>query len=151
MKLVVQRVRRAAVRVAGETIAVLDRGLLILCGVAHGDTEADARYLARKTLQLRVFDDAAGKMNLAAGDVGARFLVVSQFTLYGDCSKGNRPSYIEAAPPEDGERGYEAYVAALRAEGADVQTGRFRAMMEVDLVNDGPVTLILESRGRTTA
>jgi len=151
VKLVVQRVRRACVRVAGETLAALDRGLLVLCGVAAGDTLFDADYLARKTLNLRVFDDAEGRMNLAAGEVGASFLVVSQFTLYGDCGKGNRPSYIEAAPPEEGERGYEAYVAALRALGAEVQTGRFRAMMEVELVNDGPVTLILESRGRTHA
>ena len=151
MKLVVQRVRRAAVRVNGETIAAMDRGLLILCGVARGDTLEDAKYLARKTVPLRVFDDAAGKMNLSTGEVGGTFLVVSQFTLYGDCTKGNRPSYIEAASPEEGQRGYEAYVAALRAWGADVQTGQFRAMMEVELVNDGPVTLILESCGRVSS
>lgn len=149
MKLVVQRVRRAEVRVDGQVLASIGRGLLVLCGVAVGDTEEDARFLARKTHQLRVFDDAAGKMNLAPSEVGASFLVVSQFTLYGDCAKGNRPSYIEAAPPSEGEAGYEAYVAALRALGAEVQTGKFRAMMEVDLVNDGPVTLLLESRGRT--
>mgnify|MGYP001245961402 CR=1 FL=1 len=151
MKLVVQRVLRAAVRVEGVLLASIDRGMLVLCGVAHGDTVEDARYLARKTQQLRIFDDGGGKMNLAASDVGGAFLVVSQFTLYGDCVKGNRPSYIEAAPPADGERGYEAYVAALREGGAAVQTGQFRAMMEVELVNDGPVTLILESRGRTNA
>ena len=148
MKLVVQRVRRAAVRVQGETIAAIERGLLILCGVARGDTLEDAHFLARKTLPLRVFDDADGKMNLSTREVGGSFLVVSQFTLYGDCSKGNRPSYIEAAPPEEGLQGYEAYVAALRALGAEVQTGRFRAMMEVELINDGPVTLLLESCGR---
>lgn len=149
MKLVVQRVQRAFVRVAGETVGSTGRGLLILCGVARGDTPEDARYLARKTAGLRIFDDAEGKMNLAPAEAGAEFLVVSQFTLYGDCAKGNRPSYIEAAPPGEGERGYEAYVAALRELGLEVQTGRFRAMMEVELVNDGPVTLILESRGRT--
>jgi D-tyrosyl-tRNA(Tyr) deacylase len=149
VKLVVQRVLRASVRVDGETVGAIDRGLLILCGVARGDTRADADYLARKTIQLRVFDDADGKMNLAAGDLSASFLVVSQFTLYGDCAKGNRPSYIEAAPPEEGELGYERFVASLRALGARVQTGRFRAMMEVELVNEGPVTLLLESHGRT--
>jgi len=151
MKLVVQRVLRAAVRVQGEHVASIDRGLLVLCGVAHGDTLEDARYLARKTRQLRIFDDADGKMNRSPADVGGAFLVVSQFTLYGDCTKGNRPSYLESAPPAEGEQGYEAYVAALREEGASVQTGRFRAMMEVELVNDGPVTLILESRGRASA
>lgn len=151
MKLVVQRVLRAVVRVQGERVAAIERGVLVLCGVAHGDTVEDARYLARKTRQLRIFDDAEGKMNLSPADVGGAFLVVSQFTLYGDCAKGNRPSYIESAPPAEGERGYEAYVAALREEGVSVQTGRFRAMMEVELVNDGPVTLILESRGRTSA
>lgn len=149
MKLVVQRVQRASVRVAGQTVGAIERGLLILCGVARGDTVEDALFLARKTVALRVFDDPAGKMNLSAGEVGGAYLVVSQFTLYGDCAKGNRPSYLEAAPPEEGERGYEAYVAALRSLGVDVQTGRFRAMMDVELVNDGPVTLLLESRGRT--
>lgn len=151
MKLVVQRVLRASVRVQGTLLASIERGLLILCGVAHGDTVEDARYLARKTQQLRIFDDAEGRMNLDAAAVGGAFLVVSQFTLYGDCAKGNRPSYIEAAPPAEGERGYEAYVAALRERGVVVQTGQFRAMMEVELVNDGPVTLLLESRGRTGA
>lgn len=148
MRLVVQRVRRAAVRVDGGTVGGIERGLLVLCGVARDDTAEDARFLARKTWQLRVFDDAEGRMNLAAADIGAALLVVSQFTLYGDCGKGNRPSYIEAAPPEEGERGYEMFVDALRELGAPVETGRFRAMMDVELVNDGPVTLILESRGR---
>jgi D-tyrosyl-tRNA(Tyr) deacylase len=151
MKLVVQRVLRAAVRIQGVRVAAIERGLLVLCGVAHGDTLEDALYLARKTRHLRVFDDADGKMNLAPSEVGGAFLVVSQFTLYGDCLKGNRPSYMESAPPDEGERGYEAFVAALRDGGGSVQTGRFRAMMEVELVNDGPVTLILESRGRACA
>ncbi len=151
MKLVIQRVSQAAVRVEGQVVASMGKGLLVLCGVARGDTEEDARFLARKTLGLRVFEDAQGKMNLASADVGGAFLVVSQFTLYGECTKGNRPSYLEAAPPEEGERGYEAYVKALRDAGADVQTGTFRTMMDVALTNAGPVTLILESRGRLTA
>ena len=150
MKLVIQRVRRASVQVEGVTLASIGRGLLILCGVARGDTVEDARYLARKTQQLRIFDDVQGRMNLAPSEVEAAFLVVSQFTLYGECGKGNRPSYLEAAPPEEGEQGYEQYVLALRELGVAVQTGKFRAMMEVELVNDGPVTLILESRGRTS-
>lgn len=148
MRLVVQRVRRAGVAVDGASIADIGRGLLILCGVARGDTGADAAFLARKAAQLRIFDDAEGRMNLAAAEVGAEFLVVSQFTLYGDCAKGNRPSYLEAAPPDEGERGYEAFVRELRAQVGDVQTGRFRATMSVTLENDGPVTLILESHGR---
>lgn len=151
MKLVIQRVSQAAVRVAGEEVASMGKGLLVLCAVAREDTPEDALFLARKTFALRVFDDAQGKMNLSPTEVGASFLVVSQFTLYGDCSRGNRPSYIDAAPPEEGEAGYAAYVKALRDLGAEVQTGTFRAMMEVSLVNDGPVTLILESRGRRSA
>lgn len=148
MRLVVQRVSRARVTVGGDELASIGRGLLILCGVARGDTDADAAHLARKIRLLRVFDDAAGKMNLAPDEVSGEFLVVSQFTLYGDCAGGNRPSYIDAAPPDEGERLYEAFVAALRGHGAVVQTGRFRADMDVELVNRGPVTLILESRGR---
>ena len=148
MKLVIQRVSRASVRVAGEEVASIGKGLLILCGVARGDTAEDVLFLARKTVSLRVFEDGQGKMNLSPAEVGGAFLVVSQFTLYGDCSRGNRPSYMDAAPPEEGEAGYASYVKALRELGAEVQTGTFRAMMEVSLVNDGPVTLILESRGR---
>jgi D-tyrosyl-tRNA(Tyr) deacylase len=146
MRAVLQRVTRAQVTVAGEVVGRIERGFLVLLGVAHDDTEADAQYLADKTVQLRVFDDAAGKMNLALADVGGAVLVVSQFTLLADCRKGRRPSFIAAAPPELAERLYETYVAAIGAQGIPVATGRFRAMMEVELVNDGPVTLVVESR-----
>lgn len=148
MRLVVQRVRRARVLVGGAVVGEVGRGAVILCGVARGDTPADAAYLARKTAQLRIFNDSAGKMNLAAPEIGGDFLVVSQFTLYGDCAKGNRPSYLDAAPPEEGEAGYERFVAELRGHGFEVQTGRFGADMLLELENDGPVTLLLESHGR---
>ncbi|HMP77315.1 MAG TPA: D-aminoacyl-tRNA deacylase [Kiritimatiellia bacterium] len=148
MKLVLQRVRRARVRVGDREVASIDRGFLVLCGVGRGDTEADRAYLARKVCNLRVFDDADGKMNLGPREVDAQFLVVSQFTLFADTARGNRPSYLDAAPPAEGEAGYEAFVALLRAEGFAVQTGVFGANMQVELENDGPVTLILESQGR---
>ena len=148
MRLVVQRVRRARVLVDAQPISAIGPGLLILCGVSRADTPADAGFLARKCAQLRIFNDAEGRMNLGPRDVQAQFLVVSQFTLYGDCAKGNRPSYIEAAPPEEGERGYELFVSELRAQVGEVQTGRFRADMLVEIENDGPVTLHLESTGR---
>lgn len=150
MKLVIQRVSRARVLVENEEIAAIGRGFLILCGVGRGDTPADREYLARKTINLRVFDDAQGRMNLGPRDVNAEFLVVSQFTLFADCSRGNRPSYLDAAPPEDGAAGYEAFVALLRQADFTVQTGRFAAHMRVELENDGPVTLLLESQGRET-
>jgi D-tyrosyl-tRNA(Tyr) deacylase len=149
LRLVIQRVRRASVTVDGREVSAIGPGMMILCGVARGDTAADAAFLARKTSQLRIFDDEAGKMNLAIDAVKGAFLVVSQFTLYGDCAKGNRPSYIDAAPPEEGNKGYEDYVAQLRALGHEVRTGIFGANMKVAIENDGPVTLILESRGRT--
>lgn len=148
MRLVIQRVRRAAVIVEGREVAAIGPGALVLCGVARGDTPGDAAWLARKTAQLRIYNDAEGKLNAAIDAVGGAFLVVSQFTLYGDCQKGNRPSYIEAAGPDEGRRGYENYVAQLRACGFPVQTGEFGANMLVSLENDGPVTLILESHGR---
>lgn len=151
MKLVIQRVKAASVKVDGETVGETGCGLLVLIGVTHGDTVADAAFLARKTLNLRVFDDAAGRMNLSLGKTGGGILVVSQFTLYGDCSKGNRPGYIEAADPEQARRLYEEYVRCLRSCGASVATGIFQAEMEVCLVNDGPVTLLLESTGRERA
>ena len=147
----IQRVRRARVSVAGRDVASIGAGALILCGVARGDTAADAAHLARKTAQLRIYDDADGKMNLALDPNAGAFLVVSQFTLYGDCVKGNRPSYMDAAPSEDGQRLYEEYAAQLRAQGYSVATGEFGAMMLVELENDGPVTLVLESRGRVAA
>lgn len=149
MRLVIQRVRRARVTVGEETVGAIGPGAVILCGVARGDTAHDAAWLARKVSQLRIFDDAEGRMNVPIPPDGA-FLVVSQFTLYGDCTKGNRPGYTEAAPPAEGETGYEEFVRQLRALGHRVETGRFRAMMVVELENDGPVTLILESRGRAS-
>lgn len=148
MRLVIQRVRRASVTVEGREVAAIGPGAVVLCGVARGDTEADAEWLARKTSQLRIYDDAGGKLNAAIDAARGSFLVVSQFTLYGECTKGNRPSYMDAAPPEEGRKGYEDYVRFLRERGHPVQTGEFRASMVVHLENDGPVTLILESRGR---
>lgn len=149
MKLVIQRVQRASVEVDGSRIAGIGPGLLVLIGVSHGDTAADARFLAGKTANLRIFSDAAGKMNLSVADTAGAVLAVSQFTLYGDCAKGNRPAFIAAARPEQGEALCAEYVRALTACGLPVQTGCFGADMKVELLNDGPVTLILESTGRT--
>ena len=145
MRVVLQRVSRAAVRVDGETIAEIGKGLLILVGVKAGDSEKDAEFLAEKCSGLRVFEDEQGKMNLALSNVGGSVLAVSQFTLYGDCRKGRRPSFTDAAPPEVGEKLYEHFVSRLRDLGASVQTGKFGARMQVELVNDGPVTFVLES------
>jgi D-tyrosyl-tRNA(Tyr) deacylase len=144
VRVLLQRVSRAAVAVDGVERGAVGRGFLALVGVAHEDDEAAARRLAAKTARLRVFADEAGLMNLALADVGGAVLAVSQFTLYADARRGNRPSFTEAAPPERGEAVYEAYVAALRAEGVPVETGVFGAHMHVDLVNDGPVTILLE-------
>lgn len=146
MKAVLQRVSQASVTVEGAIVGQIDRGLLVLLGVQQGDTEADVHALADKTIALRIFDDAEGKMNLSVEDVQGSVLVVSQFTLLGDCRKGRRPSFIEAAPPELAERLYETFVAAIGVKGIPVATGKFRAHMDVALVNDGPVTLLLESR-----
>src|SRR5208283_3981006 len=146
MRACLQRVSRAKVSVVGEVCGQIDRGLLVLLGVIQGDQEADARQLARKIVSLRVFDDPAGKMNLSVGEVGGGVLVVSQFTLAGDCRKGRRPSFDAAAPPELAERLYELFVQAIAEQGIPVATGRFRAHMTVELVNDGPVTFVLESR-----
>ena len=145
MRVVVQRVTSARVRVDQEVVAEIGRGILILLGVTHSDTKDDARWLAEKVAGLRIFNDAEGKMNLDLGSVRGGALVVSQFTLYGDCRKGRRPSFVEAAPPEIAIPLYEAFVNGLRALGAPTATGRFGAMMHVELVNDGPVTLILDS------
>ncbi|MCS6771055.1 MAG: D-aminoacyl-tRNA deacylase [Kiritimatiellae bacterium] len=150
MKLVLQRVSRARVMVEGSEIASIGYGLLILCGVGRGDTPADRAWLARKVANLRIFDDNHGKMNLGPRDVGAEMLLVSQFTLFADCSRGNRPSYLDAAPPAEGKTGFEAFAELLRAEGFDVQTGVFGANMKVELENDGPVTIVLESCGRSS-
>jgi len=148
MKLVVQRVKAASVKIAGKTVGEIGGGLLVLVGVSHDDTAADAAHLAKKTANLRVFDDDAGVMNRSVLDTGGSVLAVSQFTLYGDCKKGNRPSYVAAARPEKGKELYEEYVRQLRACGPQVGTGVFQAEMDVSLINDGPVTLILESTGR---
>ena len=145
MRVLVQRVARAAVTVDGETVGAVGRGFLCLVGVTHGDDERTAVKLAVKTARLRVFDDAAGLMNLALGDVGGQVLAVSQFTLYADTRRGNRPSFTDAAAPEVGERLYRAFVEALRAEGVSVATGIFGAHMHVELLNDGPVTVLLEA------
>ncbi len=144
MRAVVQRVSRAAVRVDGETVGAIGRGFVVLAGFAPTDTEPSLAWMADKLVGLRVFADTEDKMNLALGDVGGAMLVVSQFTLYGDASKGRRPSFIGAAPPEQAEALYDRFVALLRERGVRVETGRFRAMMDVELVNDGPVTLLLE-------
>ena len=146
MRAVVQRVSSASVRVDDAVVGEIGRGLLVLLGVARDDTGDDAAQIAAKVAGLRIFDDAAGKMNLAVADAGGSVLVVSQFTLLGDCRGGRRPSYIEAAAPEAANALYETVVAALRATGLTVATGVFRAQMAVTLVNDGPVTLLLDSR-----
>jgi D-tyrosyl-tRNA(Tyr) deacylase len=146
VRAVVQRVSEAAVRVSGETVGSAGRGLLVLVGVGQGDSEADADYLSDKVLNLRVFPDQAGQMNLSVLDVRGDLLAVSQFTLYGDCRRGRRPGYSDAAAPEEAQRLYEHVVSALRASGLRVEQGVFRAMMDVSLVNWGPVTLLLDSR-----
>ena len=145
MRVLIQRVERASVTVDSAAVAAIGRGYLALVGVTHGDSAATAGRLAAKTARLRVFADDAGLMNLALGDVGGGVLAVSQFTLYADTRRGNRPSFTDAAPPEQGEAVYEAFVEALRAEGVPVETGIFGAHMHVALVNDGPVTILLEA------
>jgi len=146
MRAVLQRVTRARVLVGAEVVGDIGRGLLVLLGVARSDTPEQARWLADKVVGLRVFEDAAGKMNRDVAEAGGAVLVVSQFTLYGDCRKGRRPSFVDAAPPEVAVPLYEAFVNAVRAQGIPTATGRFGAMMQVELVNDGPVTLIVESK-----
>ena len=145
MRAVVQRVRSARVVVGDEVVGAVGPGLLVLLGVAPSDTAAEVQWLADKVVGLRVFRDADDKMNLSVADVNGGVLVVSQFTLYGDCRKGRRPSFVGAAPPEIAEPLYEAFVNAVRALGVPVATGRFGAMMQVELVNDGPVTLVIDA------
>ncbi len=146
MRAVVQRVNRATVRVENEKIAEIGRGLLVLLGVAPGDTHEDADYLVKKIAGLRIFEDSAGKMNLSARDLDAQVLAVSQFTLFGDVRRGNRPSFDGAAPPEEARRLYIYFVARVKMAGLHCQSGRFQAMMDVELVNSGPVTILLDSR-----
>jgi D-tyrosyl-tRNA(Tyr) deacylase len=146
MRAVVQRVSRGAVRVDGAATGEVGRGLVVLLGVAAGDGDEDARWMADKVAQLRIFEDAEGKMNRSVEDVAGGVLVVSQFTLLGDARKGNRPSFVEAAPPEAANALYEKVCARLRERGLPVGTGVFRAHMDVELVNDGPVTILLDSR-----
>src|SRR5580692_10448985 len=145
MRAVVQRVSRARVAVDGEIVGEVGRGLLVLLGVTHADTEAEADYLADKIAGLRVFEDENGKMNLDAASIGGGILVVSQFTLYGDVRRGKRPSFDAAAPPERARQLYEYFAERIRAAGLLCQTGRFQEMMEVELVNEGPVTILLDS------
>jgi len=146
MRAVVQRVSRARVTIEDRIVGEIGHGLLILLGITHDDTKSDADYLAAKIVALRIFDDAAGKMNVSVKDVGGGLLVVSQFTLYGDVRRGLRPSWSDAAPPEIAEPLYQYFVESSRKLIEPVETGSFRAMMQVELVNDGPVTLLIASR-----
>src|SRR5687767_10303819 len=146
MRAVVQRVTRASVTVEDSTTGSIQQGLVVLLGVARDDSESDAEYLAAKITALRIFDDEQGKMNLSLKDVGGGMLVISQFTLYGDVRRGLRPSWIDAAAPEKAEPLYQYFVAQVRRLVGGVATGKFGAMMQVELVNDGPVTIVLDSR-----
>jgi len=146
MRAVIQRVSQASVAVAEETVGAIDQGLMVLLGVAQDDTSKETVYLADKTAGLRIFEDDDGKMNRSVEDIGGSILVISQFTLLGDCRKGRRPGFTDAAPPELADDLYEEYVNALRSRGITVATGVFRANMQVALVNDGPVTIMLDSR-----
>lgn len=145
MRVVVQRTREASVTVAGEVVGQIEHGLLLLVGITHEDSEKDVEFVADKVAHLRIFEDEAGKMNHSVLDTGGQILSVSQFTLYGDCRKGRRPNFMSAARPEQAEPLYELFNSKLREKGLQVETGRFGAMMDVRLLNDGPVTLIVES------
>jgi len=146
MRVLVQRVAHASVKVEGKTIGKIARGLLLLVGITHSDSEKDLEWMAKKILKLRIFEDDAGKMNRSVEDIGGEILVISQFTLYGDARKGNRPSFVAAARPEQAEKRYDDFVQILKAYGtAPIETGQFAAHMEVSLLNDGPVTLMLET------
>ena len=146
MRAVVQRVSRANVVIAGDTVGDIGSGLVVLLGITHTDTPSQAQWLAEKVAGLRIFNDAEGKMNHDLVDVGGAMLIVSQFTLYGDCRKGKRPSFIDAAPPSIAIPLYETFINSVKALGISVAEGRFGADMKVELVNDGPVTLIVESK-----
>jgi D-aminoacyl-tRNA deacylase len=146
MRAVVQRVRSARVTVEGAVVGEIGKGLLVLLGITHGDSSEQADWLAEKVVGLRIFEDDAGKMNHSLDEIGGAMLIVSQFTLYGDCRKGRRPSFVEAAPPDVATPLYEGFIRAVRELGVTVGTGRFGAMMQVELVNDGPVTLIVDAK-----
>ncbi len=146
MRAVLQRVTRACVRIGDKVSGEINSGLVVLLGIAHDDTESDIKYLVGKIAAIRLFDDADGRMNLSVRDAGGALLVVSQFTLYGDVRRGRRPSWSEAAPPEVAEPLYESFVKEARRNVERVETGIFRAMMQIELVNDGPVTILLDSR-----
>lgn len=145
MRAVVQRVKYASVTIDGEITAKIDNGFLVLLGVCEDDSEKDAEYLAKKCSGMRIFEDEEEKMNLSVKDVGGSFLVVSNFTLYADCRKGNRPSFVNAARPEKAIPLYEKFVSCVRENGIECQTGEFGADMKVELLNDGPVTIVIES------
>lgn len=146
MRAVIQRVSRASVTVTGEVVGEIGKGFLVLLGVEEGDGQNEVIYMAQKIAGLRVFEDADGKMNLGLSEVGGAMLVVSQFTLLGDCRRGRRPSFIQAARPESADKLYRSFCAEVRGQGIEVQTGRFQTHMEVESVNDGPVTLLIDSR-----
>lgn len=146
MRAVVQKVTHSRVTVENETTGEIQQGLMVLLGVTHDDTQEDAKYMAEKIANLRIFEDADEKLNLSVKDIGGAILSVSQFTLYGDCRKGRRPSFTEAARPEQANALYEQFNAFLEQEGVPVQTGRFQTHMMVELTNDGPVTVLLDSR-----
>lgn len=146
MRAVIQRVTSASVTVGGELVSEIGEGVLIFLGIAHDDTEAELGYIANKVINLRIFEDSDGKMNRSLLDTGGAALVVSQFTLYGDCRKGRRPSFINAARPEQAKALYEQFIGVLAAQNIPTQGGAFQAMMDVRLVNDGPVTILLDSR-----
>ncbi len=145
MRAIIQRVSRARVSVGGETVGEISKGILVLLGVASGDSEKEAAYLLEKALNIRIFEDADGKMNSSLLDTKGELLVVSQFTLYGDARRGRRPSYVRAAAPDEANRLYEFFVSEARKQIGKVETGRFQATMNVELVNDGPVTILLDS------
>ncbi len=145
MRAVIQRVKTASVRVNDELVSEIGPGLLIFLGVAHNDTESELEYIANKAANLRIFEDSDGKMNLSLLDTGGSALVVSQFTLYGDCRKGRRPSFINAARPEVANNLYEQFISLLKEMNISTQGGTFQAMMDVQLINDGPVTILLDS------
>ena len=148
MRAVIQRVSRANVTVSGEVVGEIGAGLLVLLGVEQGDTQDDVVWMANKVVGLRVFEDDDGKMNLDVGEVGGAILAVSQFTLRGDCRKGRRPSFVAAARPEEADGLYRSFVTEVAGQGLEVQEGRFQQHMDVELVNDGPVTLQVDSRNR---